>query len=57
MYEILLREVFMAGEGIVLNLLEKTSFLIVILILMSKIKILKNILKSEQNNKRNLIII
>ena len=47
----------MAGEGIVLNLLEKTSFLIVILILMSKIKILKNILKSEQNNKRNLIII
>ena len=44
----------MAGEGIVLNLLEKTSFLIVILILMSKIKILKNILKSEQNNKRNL---
>ncbi|WP_290061412.1 sensor histidine kinase [Paraclostridium bifermentans] len=47
----------MAGEGIVLNLLEKTSFLIVILILMSKIKILKNILKSEQNSKRNLIII
>ncbi|RDC49044.1 sensor histidine kinase [Acinetobacter sp. RIT592] len=41
----------------VLNLLEKTSFLIVILILLSKIKILKNILKSEQNNKRNLIII
>ncbi|WP_250674652.1 sensor histidine kinase [Paraclostridium ghonii] len=47
----------MAGEGIVLNLLEKTSFLIVILILMSKIKFLKNILKSEQNSKRNLIII
>lgn len=47
----------MVGEGIVLNLLEKTSFLIVILILMSKIKCLKNILKSEQNSKRNLIVI
>lgn len=47
----------MAGEGIVLNLIEKTSFLIVILLLMSKIKFFKNILKSEQNSKRNLIII
>ena len=47
----------MAGEGIVLNLIEKTSSLIVILLLMSKIKFFKNILKSEQNSKRNLIII
>lgn len=42
---------------IAVELMEKTSFLIVILILISKINFFKRILQSEQNSKFNLIII
>lgn len=47
----------MTTWSIVLSLMEKTSLLIVILILISKIKFFRKILQSEQNNKINLIVI
>jgi two-component system, LytTR family, sensor kinase len=47
----------MTNQVIVIDLMEKTSLLIVILILISKIKFFKRILQSEQNDKFNLIII
>ena len=47
----------MIGANIVFNLIEKTSLLIVIFILISKISFLKRIFQSEQNSKINLVII
>ncbi len=47
----------MVNRIIAVELMEKTSFLIVILILISKINFFKRILQSEQNSKFNLIII
>lgn len=47
----------MTGGNIILNLMEKTSLLIVILILISKINFFKRIFQSEQNSKINLVII
>lgn len=47
----------MVNRIIAIELMEKTSFLIVILILISKINFFKRILQSEQNSKFNLIII
>ncbi|MGL5754498.1 MAG: ECF transporter S component [Paraclostridium sp.] len=47
----------MIAESIVVKLMEKTSLLIVILILISKVKFFRRILQSEQNSKINLIII
>ena len=47
----------MTNRIIAIELMEKTSFLIVILILISKINFFKRILQSEQNSKLNLIVI